>query len=1003
MKVLRILLISAGALVVLIAVLAGLAFNSTVQTWAARKALASDPSIKGQIVRLDAGLKQTKLEGVRIEQPGMVLTIPSATVDVPLLAAAREQVHIQRLVAKGWTLDLTATAVSANTPQAKQAAARFSPILAVVGAPQPSASGANQQVAAAFEGIFKLLELPIDLQVQSAELEGDVIFPTKPGQPPGRARVSVVGGGLAPGKTGEFRLQSTASLDGKDAPVRELTADGVLQARMRTPRSFESVSAQVGLRAVGSQVPNGAQLHANLRAERNGSDEQYHFALADAASKQLAEVRATLPAATPALTGNWKLNARDTDLAPFALGTVLPGFVAVGEGQFVTDKSFSEVQAQGRFEAQLDRLEVINDHLRALGRMTLKGDFDVVQHGQAIRVGRFAAEAIGDKPVLSANALQGIELNLQTGELKVADPEEDLVHVKLHGLPLAWAQAFVSDLSLSGDDLKGELVARAENDGVTVRSTSPFMLQRLTVQQKGEPILRDVDVSVRLEGRYNPQGWQADVSEFLLRSGNATWLDASLKAGQLIGSDQPLKVVGEYKVDLPGAVKQPALKSMSDVRRGTVVGDFSAIVATALQQIASKLTVRDVAVQGVDRAIPNLALQLRADVHDDGVIKVQAPLVVQQGQRRSELQTIAELKQNGASRSIDAQVTSELIYVEDVQVLLAPFRTAPGQPEKTPEPQQPGAKQPFWHGVTGEVRMALKKVVYSPDVEAANVTGAVKITPDTLTVDNFRAVMGQGSDARFHSVLNYDAASADAYRLNADLNVTNVNPGPMLALFSPEGKPTVEGHFDVVGKIVGAAPTPEALADRVSADLKLTSRGGRFNGFAASARAADVGRLQRGASMVTSAASVLLGVFGETKYDKDVARVKAISDFIGYLGNIEFDQLNLEVTHRPGEVTRIKDFSLISPDLRLIGMGSIQNLPGVRFVQRPLEVDVEVAVRGTQAENMRLLGALRDQQDPLGYFPLHERVPIRGSLSQISADALMNQLSRYFPKLLPTG
>ena len=136
-------------------------------------------------------------------------------------------------------------------------------------------------------------------------------------------------------------------------------------------------------------------------------------------------------------------------------------------------------------------------------------------------------------------------------------------------------------------------------------------------------------------------------------------------------------------------------------------------------------------------------------------------------------------------------------------------------------------------------------------------------------------------------------------------------------------------------------------------------------------------------------------MMGETKYERLAARARAASDVVGRLATLQFDQLNLEVTHRPGEDTKIRDFSLISPDVRFVGQGGIQNVAGVKWFERPLQVELQMAVRGDQARDLKLLGALRNDPDPLGYFPLLERVPIQGSLSKISADAFTKLLTKY--------
>ncbi|HRE82002.1 MAG TPA: hypothetical protein PLN52_13175, partial [Opitutaceae bacterium] len=108
MKIWRVLLIAAASLVVVLLIATVLVFNSGFQTWIARKAVAAQPDLKADIGRVSVGLNHVELTSVRLTQPGLILTLPSASVDVSVLKAASKKVEVKRLTAHGWTLDLTA-------------------------------------------------------------------------------------------------------------------------------------------------------------------------------------------------------------------------------------------------------------------------------------------------------------------------------------------------------------------------------------------------------------------------------------------------------------------------------------------------------------------------------------------------------------------------------------------------------------------------------------------------------------------------------------------------------------------------------------------------------------------------------------------------------------------------------------------------------------------------------------------------------------------------------
>jgi hypothetical protein len=1022
MKVARILLFSLLAVVVLIGAAAILAFNPGFQTWAARKALAGDPAIQGSIGRVDGGLKRIEVEDLRIARSGMTVTVPRLSIDLPVARALKKDIRIDKLVAKGWILDLTSPAFTAEEHEAGTGTGASSAQAApkrTQAEPARTAQGASSQPAAAapgkaaFDGIFDLLNLPVDIELDAAELEGDVIFVATPGEPPSRAHVVISGGGLGAGREGHFKIFAKVQVADAKTPLNELSSETTLALRMDTPRSFDSVAASSEVDARGSQLPNGAQLQAEVRAARAATSEDYSILLRskEGGGKELINVQANLPKNSRLLTGTWKIDARDADLTPFTLGKPMPTFLAVGEGRFQTDSSFGEVHASGSFNADLAKLENLSPTLAVLGAVKVQGDFDLVQTPEAIRIDRLNTSVAGKQPLLRLEALQPVEFVFASKEFTVADAKKELFRARIDGVPLQWARPFLpSGIEISGEDLRGEIVGISLNGGLGVRTIAPLHIGGLSISQDQQPLLRQVDLRMELAGEYGAHGWQADITELSLGKVPNAWFTAALKVGEPSGGE-PLKATGQYSLQLAEAGRQPALQSLAVLTAGRATGEFSAVLGESLQQYASTLNLRGLATAGATTAIPSVTGNLRADVQSDGLVRLQAPLVVQLGDRKSDLDTVAEIRSSGETRTIDAHIRSELLYVEDLQLFGAlGGKTAPAPAPRpngaagngpAPQPAPAGGSsgkadtKPFWSGLAGQVHLELKKVVYSADVQAANVVGELKIGPDAITLDNLRAVMGEGSSAKVNGGLSFNAAAKDPYTLDANVNVANVDPGPLLAALSPTRQPTVEGAFDLVGKFSGEASSVDALAGNTAAELKLTSRGGKFHGFAGSAKGADFAKYQKAASTVGSLLEMAAGVLGSDAANFG-EKIRAASDTVKRLVDIDFDQLNLELSHRPGQDLAVTDFSLISPDLRLVSSGSIDTVTGVDWLDRPLKLEVQMAVRGEQAKNFAKLNLLKNTQDPLGYVPLLEKFLVTGSLSNLGTDALMKLLNRAF-------
>ena len=313
--------------------------NPRVQTWAARRVLATHPEIGATLGSVSAGLGRVEIKNLRVEAHGAVLTLPAIEADLPLVSAGLwHRVTVTRLVAKGWTLDLTKAArvgQSLDQPRlrAALAAVDFS-LLSAARAAEPSGATAAQ----IFQGVFAQLALPVDLSLDGVDLEGEVILPAARGH----ARLSFTGGGLGAGREGRFELVATAALT--STTVSTLETHAAFTAAMDGSRNFTRLGVTADATASGLQFPRGVKLSTSATATRSASGEDYALALATP-DKQLVAVRASFPLTARKLTGTWKVDVRDADLAPFTLGRVLPPFIAAGEGQFDSDAALTEMHA----------------------------------------------------------------------------------------------------------------------------------------------------------------------------------------------------------------------------------------------------------------------------------------------------------------------------------------------------------------------------------------------------------------------------------------------------------------------------------------------------------------------------------------------------------------------------------------------------------------------------------------------------------------------------------
>jgi len=979
MKPARVLLIGIVALAVLLLAAAGLAFTSGFQTWAVRRALAGRPGLDVSLGRISAGLGLVRVENVRVTRSGAVLTLPMAEAELPLLSAAvRQQVLIRRLTARGWTLDLTRA-------QPAAAAAPLSAHREFSLLPSAYADAVSVAAPAVFSGIFSQLSIPVDLTLDGVVLAGDVLLPALPGHPAARASVTITGGGLAAGHPGQFDYTASIVFAGEDIAVSELKIRGTLGVVMGTPRTFTRFVASTEAEATGQKFPDGVRLAVDVSAAQSAAGESYALAVLSG-TKQLAAIETSFAAGQSHLRGTWRIDMHDTDLAPFVLGRELPAFAAAGDGWFDLDATLTELNASGRLKATADRLAAVTPGLGVLGHVQLVADFDVTRRGQATRVDRLAVSITGAKPIATVQALQAFEFNLKTGELNVADPAKELLAIAFQGLPLAWAAPLLGaqGYALTGNELRGEFVASARNGGFALRPRGPLTIGNLSVAgEGGRPLLRAVDITLAASADYSPLGWQVELAPLAVGSNGASLFTLEAKAGQLSGKDQPVKTAGKWTAQLPALLGQPVFSRVAALTGGEARGDFAASLG-AKREVQARLVLTKLSTAAAP-SLPAVTAELRADLVGDGSATFNVPMRFEQSGRISDLTFAGTFVPSAAGAAINSRLTSERLMIDDVLPFLLALAT-PAEPAGSAAGGSAGhSAASFWDGLSGGCTLAVKQVAYGGQFQVTDLSGALRLEPEAFKLADVRAAFGPDSTMRLNGGITFTPAAPQPYALAADFVLENFDVAPLLRALNPGRPATVEGRFNLQSRLTGAGATLADLPDHTRGELRASSKGGVFR--ALSADLSD--RIQKTQSTVTTIAS-LLGVVA----DDYVNKTKIISDIAKSLAEIPFDQLSLTASRDASHNLQLKDFTLISPELRLGGSGVIRYAAGVPVLAQPLELSLNLGARGRMADLMKRAGLLDAQQDNLGYAAFSVPLRLGGTLAKVDTgkvrDALLN-------------
>jgi len=962
MRAKRKLLITIGAVAGVFLIAAGAAFSPPVQTWAARKALFSLAGPGASLGRVSIGFRRLSLERLRIEMDGAVLVVPSADAELGVVSAALGRgIHVSRLVAKGGTLDLA---------RSRRA-----------GAPRPAAGArrpAGSWVARTLGSLFAAFNVPADLSIDGVDLEGRVIFPDEGGRPMGRARVDVVGGGLAAGRDGRFLCGASASIDDPAAPVSAVAVRGTLLASMDTSGTFTRADLKVEATASGRQFPSGIGLASEASAARNPGNKSYSLSLSRGADR-IASIDAVNPDGSSRFAGAWRLDLKDTDLAPFALGRSLPAFDVTGAGSYDVDSATRDAHALGKIKASADRLGVIADGLAAFGRVDLAADFDVARAGASVRVDRLETSLSGTMPAASVRALQAFEFNTESGELKVASPTGDLVGISIEGVPLSWLMGAMPGVSLGGSDAQGEFVIRAEEGRLALRTKAPLSAAGVSVSKAGRPIAAGLEVSAFVLGDYAPQGWQVQVAPFEVRSEGIKILSLEARLGRLAGADQAIKAAGSWSAALPPILAQPGAARLPRLSGGDASGSFEASLGVT-RELLVKVALNALEIRsGAPVALPSVTSDVRADFEANGRTTFNLPLHLDYGARTADLILSGTFTSDKDGPVADAALSGAQLSADDLLAIAA----LSGSDEALVEPAPPAGSGPsarvpaaasFWPGIRGRLSIRLKDLAL-PRIALHDVRGALVIDPAAIRIESGTASIGDGSEARIDGELKFTLGAGRPYSCWTSVAVDGIDSAPLFRAMDPDRPPAIEGRFDLSSHLEGDGEGLGDLFDRAQGACKLSSKDGRFRVL----RTDVTDAVKQAPSKLVDTLDTVTSLFGK-KLDKVG---EALVESATGLSEIHYDQMNISAERGADLNIRITEFTLLAPEERATGTGRITYEEGVPIRAQPLSVDLDLGVRGRLGKFMAIVGMLKEGQDELGYTQLYQPIHLGGTLQKI--------------------
>ena len=967
--------------------LAVISIAPILQTWVAQFVLARQSGLQGSIGALSARFGEVQIADLHLERDGAVFTIPYLEAQLPLTTALwNRKLAVRSLVAKGWTLDLSHSAGSADASTPAGAGPGRGE---EAGALAPAAAAPTQELLHIFRAILRGAKLPCDLALDEVDLEGDVLMASAPGNPPSKVHLIVKGNGVAAGRDGDWAIDATGEFRDTRFGTVDLATHGRLAVAMDSPRTLKRVELKGDLSAEGRSLPKGLAWSVDIAAARGVGEENYTLDLSRD-HRRLATILVHAPAATGRLVGTWKIDWRDTDLAPFVPERRLPAVAASGEGEFDADAALARVHAPGRLNIVAGRLGVLAPPLDFLGTVTMDTRFDLVHSGQSIRVDRLSVAVAGPGRAAVMQSLQPFDCDERTGHLTVADPRNDWLEVSVGAFPLKEFPDLPGGFTFAGGSAKGEFVVRLTQGGVAFRSKTPVTASDAAVQRAGQMVGRGLDLSLSFLADHTPGGWQLESTPLTIGSAGQRLATIEAKISRPAKADQPTVIAGTWNADLKTLASQSAIPGTGWITASSASGDFSASVG-AWTSVEGKL-----AVVGPE-ADQTIAVNFQAGIGADLAVAFRAPVKITVGSNVSEVSADGTWTSEKTGDRIDVRLSSMNVALEHLQQLVTPLAALGGSPLAagaavgTGAAQQPAGGRdgiPFWGDWFGSVTVGFDRM-RAGDRDFNDVHGIIDVEHGSLRLRDGLWELPDHGLAKAEGSIAFDPAAEFPYSLKATAELGEVDAAPLFGDPPAGHDPVFKGRFSVATTLTGNGFDLGDLVGRMEHEYRLTSKNGIIRLLKTNVAETISQPSAPVSDAMDSAGAVVGSIFGikrnavKSRENHVGKNTEAVLDFTYLIAEIGYDQIAITAVQGPDQTIHLREIAMTGREVCATGSGQIAFVKGWSFPVEPLSVELQLGVRGKLTGLLATAGLLSDRKDDKGYTMLNQTVHFGGTMQHI--------------------
>ena len=632
-----------------------------------------------------------------------------------------------------------------------------------------------------------------------------------------------------------------------------------------------------------------------------------------------------------------------------------------------------------------------------LGRVKAAGGTDFTLAQGKIQLRRLIAtvtDAAG-LTLFQATALRPFNFDPATRRaVAEGDGSGELLHFTLGRVPLDVLPLTQPGAVLGGMVEQGEFGLTVDRDKLVLRATAPLKLGGVSLAEEGRAALAGLAVEAQPVLELTGGGLKIQSGEVTIRTARGDPL-MTCKGETMQSKEAGLRGTLTFTLEVPALGTQPLFAEAEAVSQGRASGEIRLALGPA-SQVEGRFTINGLVTTVVGRTLPVANLSFRAVAAENGRFSVQAPLLLDRAGQRSDLNFSLELTPAGRAFGLDGRLTGTHVELDDALSLLGVFLVSAAEPRKPAEPAAAPLKvtadpAPAWARFNGQLLLDIKSITHGSEWSMTGLNGLLVLEPARVTLQKLEATFGEKGRLTAQGGITF-TAGAQPYSLTGDFSVTEFDAGRLFKALEPAKPPTIEGIFSVTGRLAGTGETLDRTLDRTRGRFELSSRQGVFRGLQRTSN-----KLSMASKAVELGASVFGSIFGSEKVTKAAEKVAGQAYFLDQLaqsiGEFNYDQLNVRLTRDESLDVTLEDVSLVSPEIRLTGKGTVTYQPDVPLLQQPLNASLLFTGRGKTEQLLGKLRLLDGTRDELGYARTREPVTLGGTLAKPDPSAFFTRIA----------